>query len=280
MSRAGALPARGAAASGLAQWVRADPCVQTEAGLLRLERPQLRATTERFRPRLPKPLGPRPADLEALVVAAFLPFWQDPRCGGRVCNLGGSRASSCSVVEAAGLREEIADRREALALRDRNRDRQLSPPRPAVARSTARAPESRAGSAGSGRLRPALRRVSRHGVPALFAFLFEPLTIEGTNSRAEHAFPRLLVTRKVCGGNGSRRGADSQRILASARRTARQRRLNPRAVLRSRVRARGPVVPVALQNGKRQTERVNQLRRFSIIEEDSLAHRPDKPVNV
>lgn len=41
--------------------------VQPEAGLLRLARPQVRATTERFEPRLPKHLGRRSVDLEALV---------------------------------------------------------------------------------------------------------------------------------------------------------------------------------------------------------------------
>jgi transposase len=82
---------------------------------------------------------------------------------------------------------------------------------------------------------------------ALFTFLFDPATIDATNWRAEQAIRPAVVTRKVCGGNRSRRGADSQQILASVLRTARQRQLNPHAVLVSLLRARMPTVSRALQ---------------------------------
>ena len=44
--------------------------------------------------------------------------------------------------------------------------------------------------------------------PAVFLFLCDP-SIEATNWRAEQAIRPAVVTRKVCGGNRTRRGADS-----------------------------------------------------------------------
>jgi transposase len=67
---------------------------------------------------------------------------------------------------------------------------------------------------------------------AVWSFLFDP-TIDATNWRAEHAVRPAVVTRKVCGGNRSWAGADSQQILASVIRTASQRELNPHVVLAS-----------------------------------------------
>ena len=64
--------------------------------------------------------------------------------------------------------------------------------------------------------------------PALFTFLFDPTTIDATNWRAEQALRPAVVTRKVCGGNRSPRGATSQQVLASVVRTPQQRELNPR----------------------------------------------------
>jgi transposase-like protein len=46
--------------------------VQTEAGLLELAVPQLRATEERFRPKLPERLGNRSIDLEGLVRGMYV----------------------------------------------------------------------------------------------------------------------------------------------------------------------------------------------------------------
>ncbi|MFH1604466.1 MAG: IS66 family transposase [Pseudomonadota bacterium] len=87
--------------------------------------------------------------------------------------------------------------------------------------------------------------------PALFTFLFEPTTIDATNWRAEQALRPAVVTRKVCGGNRSPVGAQTQQILASVLRTAQQRQLNPHAVLVSMLCARTPIVPVALRDHTR-----------------------------
>lgn len=84
--------------------------------------------------------------------------------------------------------------------------------------------------------------------PALFTFLFDPTTIDATNWRAEQALRPAVVTRKVCGGNRSPHGAQTQQILASVVRTAQQRQLDPHAVLVSMLRARSPIVSVALRN--------------------------------
>lgn len=46
--------------------------VQSEAGLLELAIPQLRGVEERFQPKVPARLGPRPEDLEALVRAMYV----------------------------------------------------------------------------------------------------------------------------------------------------------------------------------------------------------------
>lgn len=84
--------------------------------------------------------------------------------------------------------------------------------------------------------------------PALFTFLFEPTVIDAINWRAEQALRPAVITRKVCGGNRSPHGAMSQQVLASVVRTAQQRQLNPHAVLVSMLRARTPIVPVALRD--------------------------------
>ena len=55
-----------------------------------------------------------------------------------------------------------------------------------------------------------------------------------------------MVIRKVCGGNRTRRGADTQQVLASVVRTARQRHLDPRALITAMLCAPEPVVPEAL----------------------------------
>lgn len=84
--------------------------------------------------------------------------------------------------------------------------------------------------------------------PALFTFLFEPSLIEATNWRAEQALRPAVVTRKVCGGNRTPRGATTQQVLASVVRTAVQRQLNPHDVLVSMLRRRTPAVPLALRD--------------------------------
>lgn len=84
--------------------------------------------------------------------------------------------------------------------------------------------------------------------PALFTFLFDPTAIDATNWRAEQALRPAVVTRKVCGGNRSPQGAQTQQILASVLRTAQQRQLDPHQVLVSMLRARTPIVPAGLQH--------------------------------
>jgi transposase len=85
-----------------------------------------------------------------------------------------------------------------------------------------------------------VRRFARHldrEFAAIWAFLFDP-TLDATNWRAEQAIRPIVVTRKVCGGNRSWAGADSQQILASVIRTATQRHLNPHTVLESMLHAK------------------------------------------
>jgi transposase len=95
---------------------------------------------------------------------------------------------------------------------------------------------------------PAIGRFTRHlarEFEAVWSFLFVP-GLDATNWRAEQALRPAVVTRKVCGGNRSWRGAESQQILASVIGTARQRGRHPHRVLTSIVRARRPRVATAL----------------------------------
>ena len=66
------------------------------------------------------------------------------------------------------------------------------------------------------------------------------------NWRAEQAIRPAVVTRKVCGGNRSWKGAASQQILASVIRTTTQRQHNPHTVLADLLHARTPTPAVAL----------------------------------
>jgi transposase len=89
---------------------------------------------------------------------------------------------------------------------------------------------------------PDVARFARHlerEFTAIWTFLFDP-TIDATNWRAEHAIRPAVVTRKVCGGNRSWAGADSQQILVSVIRTASQRQVNPHDVLASLLQVRTP----------------------------------------
>ena len=82
---------------------------------------------------------------------------------------------------------------------------------------------------------------------AIFSFLFDP-TLDATNWRAEQALRPAVVTRKMCGGgNRTRRGADSQQVLASVLRTADQRGLDATDILVTLLTARTPSVPEILQ---------------------------------
>ena len=68
-------------------------------------------------------------------------------------------------------------------------------------------------------------------------------SIDATNWRAEQAVRPAVVIRKVCGGNRSRKGADTQQVLASVVRTARQRDLDLPALIATMLRASDPLVP-------------------------------------
>ncbi len=97
---------------------------------------------------------------------------------------------------------------------------------------------------------PDVRRFAAHLVrefPAIWSFLFDP-TIDATNWRAEQAIRPAVVTRKVWGGNRTWAGADAQQTLASVIRTARQRHLNPHALVASMLQSPTPIVPVELQS--------------------------------
>lgn len=94
-------------------------------------------------------------------------------------------------------------------------------------------------------LLPDMQRFARHltvELPALFSFLVDP-DLDATNWRAEQAIRPAVITRKVNGGgNRSRRGADTQQILASILRTAHQRGLDSVDVLTALLRAPAPIV--------------------------------------
>jgi transposase len=75
--------------------------------------------------------------------------------------------------------------------------------------------------------------------PAVFMCLCDP-AIDATNWRAEHALRPAVVTRNVCGGNRSTRGATTQQILASVLRTIHQRELDASIVITDLLRASTP----------------------------------------
>ena len=81
--------------------------------------------------------------------------------------------------------------------------------------------------------------------PAVFLFLWDP-SLDATNWRAEQAIRPAVVIRKVCGGNRTRHGADTQQVLASVVRTARQRHLDLPPLITAMLRAAEPVVPELL----------------------------------
>lgn len=97
---------------------------------------------------------------------------------------------------------------------------------------------------------PAAQRLAKHlgtEFAAVFAFLWEP-GIDATNWRAEQAIRPAVVARKICGGNRTRRGADTQQVLASVARTIWQRRLDLTTVFTTILRAPRPTIPAALRD--------------------------------
>ena len=100
--------------------------------------------------------------------------------------------------------------------------------------------------------RPGRRRVAQNFAthlaiefPAVFTFLLDPDAIDATNWRAEHALRPAVVTRKVCGGNRSARGAHTQEVLASVLRTMHQRDLDASVILPELLRSPHPIVALA-----------------------------------
>ena len=72
-------------------------------------------------------------------------------------------------------------------------------------------------------------------------------SVDATNWRAEQAIRPAVVTRKVCGGNRTRHGADTQQALASVVRTAHQRNLDLTPLIATMLRTPNPTVPDGLQ---------------------------------
>lgn len=100
--------------------------------------------------------------------------------------------------------------------------------------------------------RPGTRRVARHFAahlavefPAIFTFLLEPDAIDATNWRAEHALRPAVVTRKVCGGNRSARGAQTQQVLSSLLQTIHLRQLDATPLFDCMLRSTRPMVVLA-----------------------------------
>jgi len=136
---------------------------------------------------------------------------------------------------------------QALALRDRVATGAVSPHGLAVARARVHTRILDALAADS--TVPDVQRFARHLVTeaaALLVFLAHP-AVDATNWRAEHAIRPAVVTRKVCGGNRTARGAETQQILASVLRTLDQRGLDPSDVLTPLLHTRQPIVAPALR---------------------------------
>jgi transposase len=94
---------------------------------------------------------------------------------------------------------------------------------------------------------PSAQRFAQHLTdegPGLFTFLLD-LSIDATNWRAEQALRPAVVTRKVCGGNRSVRGAHTQEILASILRTMRQRGHDASPIFHQLLRSPVPVTALA-----------------------------------
>ena len=80
---------------------------------------------------------------------------------------------------------------------------------------------------------PPNRRLLQHlrtERPALFTCV-RRANVEATNWQAEQAIRPAVVTRKVCGGNRSPRGAATQAIVASVLRTSVQQHRDPLVLL-------------------------------------------------
>ena len=136
---------------------------------------------------------------------------------------------------------------DALALRDRREAHAITEHGLAVARGRLLARLGRL--LDTAPALPAAQRFAAHldrEFAAVFAFLWAP-EVEATNWRAEHAIRPAGVNRKICGGNRTPRGAQTQQILASVIRTARQRLVDLTELFTTLLRSPRPTVPKALQ---------------------------------
>ncbi len=91
---------------------------------------------------------------------------------------------------------------------------------------------------------PPNRRLLQHlrtERPALFTCV-RRADVEATNWQAEQAIRPAVVTRKVCGGNRSPRGAATQEIVASVLRTSVQQHRDPLVLLVALQRSPRPIV--------------------------------------
>ena len=137
---------------------------------------------------------------------------------------------------------------QALALRDRRATGAVSPHGFAVARGRVLAELLDVLTTTRSTV-PDVRRFAAHlttEATALLTFLGDP-AIDATNWRAEHAIRPAVVTRKVCGGNRTMRGAETQQVLASVLRTLDQRGLDPADVFTPLLQTRRAIVAPALQ---------------------------------
>ena len=140
-----------------------------------------------------------------------------------------------------------AVRTDALALRDRRETYRISAHGLAVARGRLLARLSRL--LDTAPALPDAQRFAAHlatEFPAVFAFLWAP-EVDATNWRAEHAIRPAVVNRKICGGNRTPRGAQTQQILTCVVRTARQRLIDVTECFTTLLRRQQPTVPKAVQ---------------------------------
>ena len=135
----------------------------------------------------------------------------------------------------------------ALALRDRRDAQAITEHGLAVARGRLLARLGRL--IDSAPTLPAAQRFAAHldrEFPAVLAFLWA-VDVDATNWRAEHAIRPAVVNRKICGGNRTQRGAQTQQILASVVRTARQRGLDLNDLFTTLLQAPRPMVPATFK---------------------------------
>ena len=169
------------------------------------------------------------------------------RCIRRVWRTWCAERAPCPRIIRAVRGQLQAVLTDALALRDRREAHAITEHGLAVARGRLLARLGRL--LDTAPALPAAQRFAAHldrEFAAVFAFLWAP-EVEATNWRAEHAIRPAVVNRKICGGNRTPRGAQTQQILASVIRTARQRLVDLTELFTTLLRSPRPTVPKALQ---------------------------------